>query len=101
MNPTLVNSSGFGIAHLWQQGDVVSHLVVLVLIIMSIGSWFIIVTRMIMLYQLNPLLSEVSMFWQKTSWHEGLSCFTKQNQNPFYQLASVAYRVIQEREGSG
>ena len=41
------------------------------------------------------------MFWQKTSWHEGLSCFTKQNQNPFYQLASVAYRVIQEREGSG
>jgi biopolymer transport protein ExbB/TolQ len=78
MNPTLANSSGFGIAHLWQQGDVVSHLVVLVLIIMSIGSWFIIVTRMIMLYQLNPLLSEVGMFWQKTSWHEGLSCFTKQ-----------------------
>lgn len=101
MNPTLANSSGFGIAHLWQQGDVVSHLVVLVLVIMSIGSWFIIVTRIIMLYQLKPLLSEVGIFWQKTSWHEGLSCFTKQSQNPFYQLASVAYRVIQEREGSG
>jgi biopolymer transport protein ExbB len=65
---------------------------------MSVGSWFIIITRVISLYQVKPLLKEIALFWQKTSWQDGLNSFTQQSNNPFYQLAARAHMIMQERQ---
>ena len=89
MNTT--NESEFGIAHLWLQGDTVSHIVAILLLMMSIG-------RFLNLYQIKPLIEETSLFWKKTSWQEGLNSFSTPQKNPFYQLASRAHTVMQERQ---
>jgi biopolymer transport protein ExbB len=85
-------------AHLWYQGDTVTHIVAIILLVMSIGSWFIIITRIISLYQVKPLVKEIALFWQKTSWQDGLNSFSKQGNNPFHQLAARAHMIMQERQ---
>jgi biopolymer transport protein ExbB len=92
------NASNFGIAHLWHQGDAVTHIVALILLIMSIGSWFIIIIRVINLYQVKPLVKEIAQFWKKTSWQDGLNSFSKPDKNPFHQLAARAHSIMQERQ---
>jgi biopolymer transport protein ExbB len=92
------NASNFGIAHLWHQGDAVTHIVALILLVMSIGSWFIIIIRVISLYQVKPLVKEIAQFWKKTSWQDGLNSFSKPDKNPFHQLAARAHSIMQERQ---
>jgi len=92
------NASNFGIAHLWHQGDAVTHIVALILLIMSIVSWFIIIIRVINLYQVKPLVKEIAQFWKKTSWQDGLNSFSKPDKNPFHQLAARAHSIMQERQ---
>ncbi len=96
-----MNASNFGIAHLWHQGDTVTHIVALILLVMSIGSWFIIISRFISLYQVKPLVKEIAQFWKKTSWQNGLNSFSKPEKNPFHQLAARAHSIMQERQYGG
>jgi biopolymer transport protein ExbB len=96
-----MNASNFGIAHLWHQGDTVTHIVALILLVMSIGSWFIIISRFISLYQVKPLVKEIAQFWKKTSWQNGLNSFSKPDKNPFHQLAARAHSIMQERQYGG
>jgi len=98
MENTTSNETNFGMAHLWYQGDTVTHIVAIILLVMSIGSWFIIITRIISLYQVNPLVKEIALFWKKTSWQDGLNSFSKQGNNPFHQLAARAHMIMQERQ---
>jgi biopolymer transport protein ExbB len=92
------NASEFGISHLWFQGDTISHIVAILLLLMSIGSWFIIINRFLNLYQIKPLIKETVLFWKKTSWQDGLNSFSIPEKNPFYQLAAKAHFVMQERQ---
>jgi len=92
------NESEFGISHLWLQGDTVTHIVAILLLLMSIGSWFIIINRFLNLYQIKPLIKETVLFWKKTSWQDGLNSFSIPEKNPFYQLAAKAHYVMQERQ---
>ena len=96
-----MNASNFGIAHLWHQGDTVTHIVAMILLVMSIGSWFIIISRFISLYQVKPLVKEIAQFWKKTSWQNGLNSFSKPEKNPFHQLAARAHGIMQERQYGG
>jgi biopolymer transport protein ExbB len=99
MNPTsMTTESDFGMAHLWNQGDVVTHIVAIILILMSIGSWFIIITRFISLYQIKPLVADIALFWKKSSWQDGLQVFNKKENNPFYTMASSAHTILQEQQ---
>ncbi len=60
-----MNDSAFGLSHLWEQGDTVTHIVAIILLLMSIGTWFVIISKTVMLYQLKPLSLENSKFWQQ------------------------------------
>lgn len=97
MNP-LSNNSDFGITHLWTSGDTITHLIAILLVFMSITSWFFLITKFLYLRKMWPLVKEVSAFWQQTSWQNGLNQFSQTNINPFYQLASGALRVLQEHQ---
>jgi biopolymer transport protein ExbB len=92
------NETNFGIAHLWYQGDTVTHIVALILIVMSVGSWFIIISKILSLYKMKPLVNEITQFWKKTSWQEGLNSFSVPKENPFFQLAARAHLIMQERQ---
>jgi len=99
MNPT-TTSSEFGISNFWASGDTISHFVAILLLLMSIGSWFVLVTKFIHLWKIKSLSKEVGEFWKQTSWQDGLNYFTKPDINPFQQLAISAYRVTQEHRES-
>lgn len=99
MNPT-TTSSEFGISHFWASGDTISHFVAILLVLMSIGSWFILITKFIYLWKIKSLSSEVGEFWKQTSWQDGLNYFTKPDINPFKQLAKTSYQVTQEHRVS-
>ena len=106
MNPTnpptdTTAASEFGLAHLWLQGDTVTHLVAILLLLMSIGSWYIIVIRFMALYQIKPLIKEIAKFWKTTSWQDGLNTFSTKDNNPFQQMAARAHAILQERQLGG
>jgi biopolymer transport protein ExbB len=96
-----MNDSAFGLSHLWEQGDTVTHIVAIILLLMSIGTWFVIISKTMMLYQLKPLTLEISKFWQQTSWQNAINSLSKASINPFYHLASNSASVLQSRPQNG
>jgi biopolymer transport protein ExbB len=99
MNPsTTISESNFGFSHLVSSGDTVTHIVALILLVMSIGSWYVIVTRYLRLYKIKPMLAEITLFWKKTSWQNGLQVFTQISENPFYHMANSAHLILQEQQ---
>lgn len=79
----------YGLANLWQQGDVVSHAVTLVLLVMSILSWFVIILKGWQLIRLRKQAAVAGeQFWHCKSLEEGLRVLAPNRQdNPFRALA--------------
>lgn len=101
MNPTTTpNTAEFGFAHFLYQGDYVTHFVAILLLLMSIGSWFVIITKFIQIYRVKSLYIEVPSFWKMTSWQDAMNSLSKPNINPFYQIAQSAQQTLQERQSS-
>lgn len=79
----------YGLANLWQQGDVVSHAVTLMLLVMSILSWFVIILKGWQLIRLRKQAAVAGeQFWHCKSLEEGLRVLAPSRQdNPFRALA--------------
>jgi biopolymer transport protein ExbB len=78
----------YGIAALWDQGDIVIKSVAILLLLMSIASWFVIVVRAIGLFRLGRVSHGMSDFWHAKSFGEGLHMLGKSGpDNPFRHLA--------------
>jgi biopolymer transport protein ExbB len=80
----------FGIANLWLEGDFITRFVAIALIICSIITWVILLTRFWELRNVRKLQPELDQFWRATSYEQGLQSFSNQGLNPFYQLAKSA-----------
>ena len=79
----------YGLANLWQQGDIVTRLVALVLLTMSILSWFVIVLKG---WQLMRVRKQAAIagekFWHTKSLEEGMRLLEpNRKDNPFRALA--------------
>lgn len=58
MNPTL------GLAHYWSQGDAISHAVAYVLLVMSIASWYYILSKAWSAWRIRKSASALEGFWK-------------------------------------
>jgi len=63
----------YGIQALWSQGDLVIKLVALMLLVMSIASWYLIVTRFWQAFNLRRAARATATFWHAQSFSEGLA----------------------------
>ena len=45
-SPVAATDNPYGLAGLWQHGNIVSRGTLIVLVVMSLGSWFIILTKL-------------------------------------------------------
>jgi biopolymer transport protein ExbB len=63
MNPTLVNQN-LGLTHYWAQGDAVSHAVAYVLLIMSVLSWFYILSKAWSSWRIRRSANALESFWK-------------------------------------
>lgn len=88
-----MQASPYGLESLWMQGDLITKGVAILLIAMSIASWYVIVTKAIQLFRYrNSGHAAGHEFWDTTSVNEGLK--TLGNGNPFADIAQAGVSAM-------
>lgn len=92
-------SSPYGIESLWQQGDTAIKTVAVILLLMSITSWFVIVLRTWGLLRLRKPSRALSDFWHTQSFAEGLHILgNDRNDNPYRHLAEEGQAALDHHQ---
>lgn len=84
----------FGLANMWAQGDAVTRTVAIILLMMSIVTWVIILTKVLALYKVKKMAKEVECFWHAPSFDVALGQMSTE-QNPYGDLANSAQEAMQ------
>ncbi len=88
-------NSPYGISSIWLQGDMVIKTVAIILLFMSIASWFVIVLRTWGLLRLRTANRALSDFWHAQSFAEGLHVLgADRNENPYRNLAEEGQSAL-------
>lgn len=80
-------SEQFGLAHLWAQGDLVTRAVALLLLVMSIASWWVIVVKTLNLRRQAAHARRIEDFWRSPDLRSGLGQWGDPADNAFARLA--------------
>jgi biopolymer transport protein ExbB len=97
--PTPVTSTdgGLSFAAVWAQGDAISHAVVIVLIIMSVASWGIILSKFWLVWRLRLKTPRaLEAFWDSATITNGLSELA--DLKPFHDMAAQGQGAIHHLE---
>lgn len=87
--------SPYGLASLWNGGDAVIKAVAVILLMMSIASWYVIVTRAWRVVRLRRAARAAADFWHAHSFGDGLRVFDgPAGFNPFRHLAEEGKAAI-------
>jgi len=76
-----------GLMHLWNQGDLVTRGVALMLLAMSLASWVVIIVKALDLGRYARQSRSIESFWHATDFADGLSKLGTDPANPFRALA--------------
>jgi biopolymer transport protein ExbB len=79
--------SQYGLMNLWNQGDVVTKGVALLLLAMSLASWMVIIVKVLDLRRYGEQARQTEGFWHSSDLAEGLSKLGTDPGNPFRALA--------------
>jgi biopolymer transport protein ExbB len=77
----------FGLANVWSQGDIVTKSVAVLLLLMSLASWIVIITKALDLRRLSAQAKATESFWHSADFADGLTRFGSDPANPFRLLA--------------
>ena len=82
-------NNSFGLAALWAQGDLVTRGVAIILLVMSILTWYVILVKAWNMATLRRMAAAATdRFWHTKSFEEGLQLLKPSRQsNPFRSLA--------------
>lgn len=73
---------------LWHQGDLLIKGIALLLLGMSVASWYLIITRALRLFRFHRMTEKIARFWEASNLEEGMDILSEQGKdNPFLQLA--------------
>jgi len=88
MNPT-ITTQATGLAHYWSQGDIVTHMVAYVLLIMSIASWYYILSKAWSAWRIRKSAGAIEAFWKATTLPDATAVLKHaDSENVFTPLAS-------------
>lgn len=83
-----MGTSPYGLESMWQQGDLITKGVAVLLIALSIASWYVIVTKALQLWRYARAAKAAGHeFWDTTSVEDGLK--TLGSANPFADIAQA------------
>jgi biopolymer transport protein ExbB len=89
----------YGPQAVWTGGDFVARGTVIILFIMSLGSWYIIITKLIDQFRLMNQAGEVkSKFWKANSIAAGTASLTESS--PFRFIAETGSKSTQHHDGA-
>ena len=77
----------FGLANVWSQGDIVTRSTAVLLLLMSLASWLVILTKALDLRKLTAQARATESFWHSADFADGLAKFGTDPANPFRVLA--------------
>ena len=81
----------FGLAHLWASGDLISHAVAILLLLMSMASWYLILAKLFDNWQLRKVAGRVAGFWSARSIDDGVAVLRRGAVcSPYAELAAQA-----------
>lgn len=80
-------NQAFGLSQLWSQGDGVTRFVALLLLVMSLASWMVIITKALAIRRAAAQAKAVESFWHGADLADGLNKLGSEADNPFRQLA--------------
>src|SRR6188768_2928390 len=79
--------SRFGLINLWNQGDIVTRGVALLLLGMSLASWMVIIIKALDLRRYTSQSRKIESFWHSADFADGLNKLGTDPANPFRALA--------------
>ena len=93
MNDTLTQNLGF--AHYWAQGDIVTHSVAYLLLIMSIASWYYILSKAWTSWRIRKSADALENFWDAPSMSDAISLLEQADTEHVYApLATHAVEAV-------
>lgn len=88
----------YGIAALWAGSDVVAKGTLLILLFFSIGSWYVIVSKLLAQRKLSKQARDTqNTFWAAGSVHQGLETLDKET--PFHFIGAVGLKATEHHGG--
>lgn len=91
------SSNPYGLAQMWANGDAVSRTVLLTLLLMSLGTWYIMVTKFLEQRHLLQSYKIVETeFWKYGNLEDGLT--TLSTSSPFRDVAKTAMLSVEHHE---
>jgi biopolymer transport protein ExbB len=102
MNPTISNQS-LGLAHYWAQGDAISHAVAYALLLMSIISWYYILSKAWSSWRIRKSAGVLESFWKAPTVTDAVAVIKHaDSENVFTPLAaqSVEAATLYSQAGS-
>lgn len=89
----------FGIKKVWQEGDFVTKSTAIILALMSIGSWYIIVTKLIDQVKIGKQTTETRAgFWKSSSIAGGTATLTEGS--PYRFIAESGLKATEHHDGA-
>ena len=99
MNDTMTQSLGF--AHYWAQGDAVTHSVAYLLLIMSIASWYYILSKAWTSWRIRKSADAVEHFWDAPSMEDAIALLSHADTEKVYSpLATHAVDAVKVKANS-
>ena len=102
MNPSVANP-GLSLAHYWAQGDAVSHTVAYVLLVMSLLSWYYILSKGWSAWRIRRSASALESFWNAPTLADAVASVKRADpENVYTPLAAQSAEAagIRPQEGS-
>jgi biopolymer transport protein ExbB len=84
-----MQENAFGFAHLWASGDAVSHAVALLIVAMSVASWYLILAKAWDWWRVRRAARAVAGFWAASSVTEGIERLRAAGADSPYALLAV------------
>ena len=89
----------YGLKALWTQGDFVAHSTLVIMAIMSMGSWYVIFTKLFEQRQMMKSAKEsADTFWKANSVKSGVGTLTEGS--AFYYIANQGIKASDHHEGT-
>jgi biopolymer transport protein ExbB len=99
-SPPAPASASLGLAHFWEQGDALTHGVAYLLLIMSLVSWYFIISKAWSAWQLRKSRAALAQFWAAPDLPQGLKALQAQDsEGVFSAMAERAMYAAKQTPG--
>ncbi len=88
----------YSLSHLIKEGTLVDQITLAIMLIMSMGSWYILITKIVDLSKLNAQAKEARKFWKAANVAAGLA--TLKEGSPFRFIADSDVSASEHQEGA-